>query len=640
MTLPTLTRAHLLLVTLAAAATGASVLALPQAAHADTHPTHPGLVSADPANTTPDVLDGHVNAFAQAGDTMIVGGDFSQVEQGGTVYERANLFAFSVSTGEVLESFAASANGEVYDLELTPDESAVLVAGSFFKVNGVPHTARIARVSVSDGGLEPGFTSPQPNGLIRDVAAANGKLYIAGAFTTVDGQPRDYLAALNADGSDAGTVDLAIDGVNTSGTTNIRSMDVSPDGSKAVIAGNFSTVDDQPRGQLAVIDLTAGSATLSTWSTDRFSPQCGPHFDAYMRDVAWAPSGEFFVVVNTGGPMGYQKSGLLCDSASRWDLAAGPDAEPAWVDYTGGDTLTAAIVDDNAVYIGGHMRWLNNSFGHNNPRMGAVAREGVAALDPQNGLPLSWDPGRRRGYGVYGFELTADGLWVGSDTVGFGGELRNRIAFCPAAGGSPLPPYETAAVPGRLAFVRPASIAVRSFDGHSVGSPGTVASGQDWTDVRGAFVVDGVLYAGWADGTMTAQPFDGSTIGTVENVDLAGGFRDLDQVQSIFFDRVLHRIYYTLDGTNRLFYRSFQPESRTVGAWRYDAPATAAVNWKHVSDAFAVGTKLFVTDTGSGNLQRLKWRSATGSVTGSAVDLLGPSIDGHNYASRAVVALP
>lgn len=628
-----LTRA--LLATVGCAAT--LVVAAP--AHADPHPTHPGLVSADPSNTTPNVLDGHVNAFAQVGDTMVVGGDFSQVEQGGVVHDRDNVFAFSVSTGAVLDDFAASANGEVHDLQVTADQSGVVLAGAFFKVNGVPHTSHLAEVSITDGELVPSFTSPEPNGLVRDIVAASGHYYVAGAFTELGGHPRDYLAALDPDGSDSNTAELDFDGVNASGSTNVRSIDVSPDGSRLVVAGNFASVDGQTRGQLALLDTGAGATTLDPWSTDRFAPSCGSHFDAYMRDVAFSPSGDFFVVVTTGGPMGYQKSGLLCDSASRWDVDAGSAAEPAWVAYTGGDTLTAAIVDDNAVYLGGHLRWLNNSFGHNDPRMGAVAREGIAAVDPQNGLPLSWDPGRRRGYGVYGFALTPDGLWVGSDTIGFGGELRNRIAFCPVVGGQPLPAYDSAAVPGRLALVRPAGLSVRSFDGHVVGGPGTVVGGQSWTGLLGAFVVDQTLYAAWADGTMTAHAFDGESVGAATAVELAGGFRDLGRVRALFFDPRLHRVYYTLAGSDHLYYRYFQPESRTVGSWRYEAPGTSAVDFRHVSDAFAVGKRLYVTDSATGNLQRVGWRPASSTVTGAPVDVVGPSIDGRDYAAAPLIAL-
>jgi hypothetical protein len=620
--------------------TGACLMTLPSAAEADPHPAHTGVVSADPANQTPNVLDGHVNAFAQVGDTMIAGGDFSEVEQDGTTYQRDNVFAFSVSTGEIVEGFTPSVDREVFDLQLTADQQRVLLAGEFSSVGGAPRTAKVAMVNIADGTVAPAFTSPMPNGIVRDVVAANGYYYIAGAFTSLGGHPRSYLAALNSDGSDSGTAALAIAGTNAGGATSIRSMDISPDGSRLVIAGNFASIGGSPRGQLAVLDTTAAATTLSSWATQRFAQQCGPHFDSYMRDVAFAPSGSYFVVVTTGGPLGFQKSGLLCDTATRWDISADPHAQPTWTAYTGGDTLTAAIVDANAVYIGGHQRWLNNSYGHNNAKGGAVSREGIAALDPANGLPYTWNPGRRRGYGVYGFALTSDGLWVGSDTTGFGGELRNRIAFCPLVGGFELPPYLTGSLPGHLALLdRPGVIRVRAFDGEDAEAESTISSGR-WARVRGAFVVDATLYAAWADGSLTAQSFDGESVGPRTQVDLHGGFSDAGDIDAMFFDRATHRLYYTLEGRNRLYYRYFQPQSQIVGAWRYTATAGGALDWRTVENAFLIGHRLFYANGGNGTLRRVKWSPATAQVTTGPTTVLGPAIDGTDYRTAGLVALP
>src|SRR5690606_31151500 len=66
------------------------------------------IVSADPVGWTPHVLDGRVKAIVQAGNTIVLGGSFTQVSSadGETVYERRNLVAFDATTGEVNTTFA------------------------------------------------------------------------------------------------------------------------------------------------------------------------------------------------------------------------------------------------------------------------------------------------------------------------------------------------------------------------------------------------------------------------------------------------------------------------------------------------------------------------------------------------------
>jgi hypothetical protein len=596
-------------------------------ATADPHPAHPNLVAETPEKFTPDVLNGHVSAFAQIGDLMIAAGQFSRVEQNGEIIKRKNIVAFSATTGLIKRKFHPYVDGEIFDLQVTPDEQHVVIVGNFGSVNHARHTSRIAEVSIASGAVSAEFRSPEPNNRIRDIAWANGMYYVSGDFTKMATHARRSVAALDEDGADTGIVHLNFKGTNNGGHTKVQSMDVSPDGTRMVVAGNFATINGLARGQLAVIDLTATTAKPSSWSTTRFTRPCGPHFDTYMRDVAIDPAGIFFVVVATGGPRGFQKSGLLCDSATRWELGSKANLQPTWIDYTGGDTLTAVIVDTNAVYIGGHMRWVNNSFGHNNARFGAVAREGIAALDPANGLPLSWDPGRRRGYGVFGFTLTTGGLWVGSDTTGFGGRLRARIAFCSTTKGAVIPPYSTGTLPGFVVTLgdgTTSTVTRRGFGGAQVWSPTTLSSTQNWQNVRGTFVVDDVLYSGWANGTMRAQPFDGTTLGPAVGVNLHRAFNDLNDVTSMFFDRESHRLYYTMIGSSQLYYRYFAPQSQIVGSWRYTVSAASQVNWARLQGSFLVGSRLFYVSSTDGSLSRVNWDASRGSTVGSPTLLLGP----------------
>ena len=79
----------------------------------------------------------------------------------------------------------------------------------------------------------------------------------------------------------------------------------------------------------------------------------------------------------------------------------------------------------------------------------------------RNGLPLSWDPGRTRGVGVFDFYMTPTELWAGSDTDIWANEYRPRIAGFPLASGLPVPEDRTGSLPGDVVLLSPACA---SFD--------------------------------------------------------------------------------------------------------------------------------------------------------------------------------
>ena len=97
---------------------------------------------------------------------------------------------------------------------------------------------------------------------------------------------------------------------------------------------------------------------------------------------------------------------------------------------------------------------------------GGVGRMGIAALDPVNGMPFSWNPGRNpRGTGVWALLATPAGLWVGSDTGYIDGLYRNRIALMPVTGGETIPTWNSAHCPVRSTPSGRSGLVSRSFDG-------------------------------------------------------------------------------------------------------------------------------------------------------------------------------
>ena len=205
-----------------------------------------------------------------------------------------------------------------------------------------------------------------------------------------------------------------------------------PNGATLVAVGNFTTVAGQAREQMAMLTLAGQTATLSSWSTQRFVMQCASKFDTYIRDIDIDPTGTYVAVGTTGAFFGGVGSNTLCDSVSRWELGrTGASQQPTWVDYEGGDTNWSVTATGTAIYTGGHYRWVNNPYAGDTVGPGTIKRRALAALDPVNGMPLSWNPGRSPGEGVFIMISTPEGLWVGHDTNTIGHEYHPRLALLP-----------------------------------------------------------------------------------------------------------------------------------------------------------------------------------------------------------------
>jgi hypothetical protein len=591
-----------------------------QAGHA-LYATHDHVVSADPDNSTPQVLDGKVTAILPLDHRVVVGGTFSQVQEEGRSEKltRRGLFAFDTSTGQVDRNFVAdldvdptpSVSRGVEALATTTDGASIFVGGDFGSVNGSARR-KLAKLAAGTGAVDPSF-SVSITQTVKDLVVSGERLFVAGAFTSVSGTTRNGLAALDAG---TGAVDPDVDIPFTTSRTisgrattqRVETIALTPDGSTLVAAGNFLQAGGQDRVQIALVDVGSRPARLLDWQTDRFDdrdPKGGwrcQSFDSYLRDVDMAPDGSYFVVVTAGA----NHKGTLCDSTSRWETGArGQHLLPTWVDYSGGDSFTAVAVTGPAIYVGGHNRWLNNPLskssgpeGQSGP--GSVMREGIAALDPRSGLPLPWNPGRERGEGAWAMVSSPSGLWVGSDTDRIGNEYHPKLGFFPLSGGASMTVPDTSGLPGDLyALGLDGKLSRRSFDGSAVGPPVAVQSSIDWSTARGVVAVNGRLYYGRDDGHLLAAGFDGNQLGQAADVDLRGLTSSLfpvSKMTGMFYDN--GRLYYTVSGDKKLYYRYFLVEANladvVVGTQTMVASgASDGLDWSTVKGMTLAGGRLF-----------------------------------------------
>ncbi|MGW0808448.1 delta-60 repeat domain-containing protein [Nonomuraea sp. NPDC002799] len=381
----------------------------------------PRVVSADPIDSTPHVLDGIVNAIAVVGGTVVVGGSFTEVSDAGrtTALPRDNLFAYDLVTGRILPGFAPSVSGTVYGLTAGED-GTVYVGGEFFGIDNQRSRA-LARLKVSDGTLVPGFAPNIGGGMVTTLARQGSQLYVGGDFIS----PRTALARLDAG---TGAPDPGFDVTPGSPlTSGVKVHALALSRGRLVVDGTFTTLGGHSRPQLGLIDVSGTVARVAPWRTDVYAQKCAVAFPSYVRGLDFSPDGGYFVVVTTGGT-----KGGMCDTAARFETyAKGAGVKPTWVNSTGGDSLYSVAATGAAVYVGGHLRWLDNPQGRDSAGPGAVSRPGIGAIHPHTGKALSWNPTRERGIGVKAFSVHPRGLLVGSDTTRLGREYHARIGMFP-----------------------------------------------------------------------------------------------------------------------------------------------------------------------------------------------------------------
>src|SRR5258708_7807505 len=133
---------------------GLAVLALLPGTAQALYAPQGAVVSANPADATPNVLDGKVTAVLPLGSRIFVGGTFTQVQEAGAgkpILTHRGLFAFDPATGAVDGGFVAdfdvspdpSIDRAVETLAAGPDGLSLFAGGTFGTVNRVPPSSKL-----------------------------------------------------------------------------------------------------------------------------------------------------------------------------------------------------------------------------------------------------------------------------------------------------------------------------------------------------------------------------------------------------------------------------------------------------------------------------------------------------------------
>ncbi|WP_231686079.1 MULTISPECIES: PKD domain-containing protein [Micrococcaceae] len=309
-------------------------------------PKTPVTVTADSLPTVQH--DGVAWQAVTVGTTVYVAGKFNNARPSGAaagtqLVPRRNILAFDLATGALKTSFTASLNGQALAIAASPDGSRIYVGGDFTTVNGVTRN-RIAALNPDTGAPLSGF-APSVGGSVRAIVADGSKVWFGGLFGSVGSSSRNRLAAVNA--GNGALLPWAPNAANGK----VNALALSPDGSKVVVGGAFTTLNgsNRPGYGLGMVDAVSG-ANLATPINDvvRNGGTDSAVLSLSSDGTSFYGTGYIF---GTGGNL----EGAF---AANWS-----DARVKWVEDCHGDSY-GAFATDTAVYVAGHPHYCGNLGGY------------------------------------------------------------------------------------------------------------------------------------------------------------------------------------------------------------------------------------------------------------------------------------
>ncbi len=361
--------------------------------------------------------DLRINEIVVDGGRVLVAGTFAQY--GGV--ERPYLVAIDATTGALDTAFNPQPNNWVQAIWPTAD-GRLFIGGRFTRLGAALRT-RLAQIDPATGAVITSFGNPNVDSEVMEVVVHGDDLYVGGRFSNAGGSPRRRLARfVAATGQLDTTFDVPVEGGA------VRGIDVTPDGSGVFIAGDFDRVGGQAHNDIARIDATHGQ--VDPWFTHIYDVA------GLGRDLSLSPDGSVVYMATAGGDIFPGADSVAAYPTTPTDT----DTDPIWIQRIG-DTTETVVAAGDAVYIGGHFRYLNNETTGSMPTPTSVSTDAIGALDPGTGEPLPWNPGAGGFRGVLKLTIGPGGLAVGSDGWQMSGDPHARVGlFAMPDATPPTPP--------------------------------------------------------------------------------------------------------------------------------------------------------------------------------------------------------
>ncbi len=385
--------------------------------------------------------NGTVYTLAYANGAVYAGGDFTSVRPSGDAAgtgeeKRAHIAAFDAKTGAVT-SFNHTFDERPSVIAAAPDGSRIYVGGAFTTVDGQSHPHLVAFDTatgklVTDWNVTVDYT-------VSAIATKGERVYLAGGFGHVDGQPRTRLAAV-ASGSGR-VLDWAPSANDVSYTLSVSA------GGTVVYAGGAFTELNGDSTYNKVGALSASSGAGMPFAAASAVPHDSVACTSEVKDSVVSGSSVYFSSEGTGNGC---FDGTFAANTS--------DGSLKWKNACLGATQAIEVLGD-WLYKGSHahdcQKENTNGDPDNYPEQGDHSRH-LLAEQLTNGYLGPWYA-NTDGLPLGPRAMTTDGssLWVGGDFENVNSKPQQGLAKFSVdpsliKPGRPVAPVPTSSKPGTV----------------------------------------------------------------------------------------------------------------------------------------------------------------------------------------------
>jgi len=377
----------------------------------------PGFAASPPPTDADDptwVTDGSVQALARDGQTLYLGGTFQRL---------------SPRTGSMLQLDGdgtlkprLEVDGDI-DASIPDGEGGFVIAGAFTAVDGVPRDG-IARLR-HDGSLDPGFVPPTVAGRVDAIAVSGTTVFLGGGITAVGATARNNLAALDLTTGALLPFNQGVRGFSDTVETLLVSGTTLYVGGSFNCSGVFNGDGDCSDAGETSIGMLAAMSTTSNAGAGSVITAFAPEPNQTVSSLLLEPSlntlyvgGDFTCLPDTNNNQG-------CDGGAevvRRNVAAVNPTTGALISAFNADVSTPGSFssvgvlarDTGALVLGGTFTCVRSNGDTDCNDAGEVPRQRLARVNLTTGaVDPNWQPAANGQ--VRALQKVGDAWWVGGD---------------------------------------------------------------------------------------------------------------------------------------------------------------------------------------------------------------------------------